>query len=115
MWNLTDAPGRRRRDPREWKEVFDMSTVSAQAPPTAAERPRWFSRVLVREMWASLAITAMWLAVLFCSIFGPDFVAISGAGASTTTIPSGIIVAFFAYLGTRVVARYGLSGPPDAD
>jgi hypothetical protein len=70
--------------------------------------------MLVREMWASLAIAAMWLAVLFCAIFGPDFVVSSGAGTSTTTIPSGILVAFFAYLGTRVVARYGLGGRPDA-
>jgi len=91
-----------------------MSTVSAQVPPTAAQRPRWYSRVLVREMWASLAISAMWLAVLFCSVFGPDLVASSGAGASTTSIPSGVVVAFFAYLGTRVVARHGLGAPADA-
>ena len=31
----------------------------------------------------------------------------SGSGASATTIPSAIFVALFAYLGTRVVARYG--------
>ena len=91
-----------------------MSTVSAQVPPAASKRPRWYSQMLVREMWASLAIASMWLSVLFCALFGPDFVTSSGAGTSTTTIPSGILVAFFAYLGTRVVARYGLGGPPDA-
>ena len=57
-------------------------------------------------MWASLAIVAMWLAVLFDAVWGPDFVS-STTGGSTTTIPSSIIVAVFAYLGTRVVARYG--------
>jgi len=86
-----------------------MSTVSAQAPSTASEGPRRYSQVLVRDMWASLAIVSMWLAVLFDALFGPDLVAASATNASTTTIPSAIIVAFFAYLGTRVVARYGFS------
>jgi multisubunit Na+/H+ antiporter MnhF subunit len=27
---------------------------------------------------------------------------------NTTTIPSAVVLALFAYLGTRVVARYGL-------
>jgi hypothetical protein len=48
----------------------------------------------------------MWLAVLFDAVWGPDFVS-STTGGSTTTIPSSIVVAVFAYLGTRVVARYG--------
>jgi hypothetical protein len=61
--------------------------------------------VLVPEMWASLAIVSMWLAVLFDALFGPDLVASSAA--NMTTIPSAVIVALFAYLGTRVVARYG--------
>jgi hypothetical protein len=38
--------------------------------------------------------------------FRSDFVS-SSSGGSTTTIPSAIVVAVFAYLGTRVVARYG--------
>jgi hypothetical protein len=57
-------------------------------------------------MWASLAIAVMWLAVLFDAIFGPDIVS-SDAGANTTRIPSAVVVALFAYLATRVVARYG--------
>ena len=84
-----------------------MPTVSVHAPPTAAEGRRWYSRVLVEDMWASLAIVSMWLAVLFDGLFGPDVVATSAAGTSTTTIPSAVIVALFAYLGTRVVARHG--------
>jgi len=87
-----------------------MSTVSPEATPAATkDAPRVRPRILVREAWASLAITAMWLAVLFAALFGPDFVTTSGAGATTTTIPSAVIVAVFAYLGTRVVARYGLN------
>lgn len=91
-----------------------MSTVSAPAPPAASEGPRWQSRVLVRDMWASLAIASMWLAVLFDALFGPDLVAASATNGSTTTIPSAVIVALFAYLGTRVVARYGFARPGDA-
>lgn len=91
-----------------------MSTVSAQAPPTASEGKRWYLNVLVRDMWASLAIASMWLAVLFDALFGPNLVTTSGTYASTTTIPSAIIVALFAYLGTRVVARYGFGRSGDA-
>jgi hypothetical protein len=58
------------------------------------------------EKWTSLAIAAMWLAVLFDAIFGPDFVSHSNDGNSTT-IPSAIFVAVFAYLATRVVAKHG--------
>ena len=58
----------------------------------------------LREMWASLAISMMWLAVLFDSVFGPDFV--SANTTSTTKIPSGIVVALFAVFGTRAVARF---------
>ena len=90
-----------------------MSTVTPVAPRAASERPRWSSRVLVREMWASLAIISMWLAVLFDALFGPDFV--STSGTNTTTIPSAVLVALFAYLCTRVVARYGFDRPRDTD
>jgi multisubunit Na+/H+ antiporter MnhF subunit len=48
----------------------------------------------------------MWLAVMFDAIWGPDFVSTSTSG-SMTRIPSAIVLAIFAYLGTRVVARYG--------
>jgi hypothetical protein len=66
-------------------------------------------------MWASLAIASMWLAVLFDAVFGPDLVASNGAGVNTTSIPSAVIVALFAYLGTRVVARYGFEREREGD
>jgi hypothetical protein len=49
----------------------------------------------------------MWLAVLFAAMFAPDIVSSSNDGNSTT-IPSGVVVALFAVIGTRVVAKYGL-------
>lgn len=63
----------------------------------------------VREMWASLSITAMWIAVACSAVWGPDFVSTTGGGTNTTTIPSGIAVAFLATIGTWAVAKYGLS------
>lgn len=76
----------------------------------ADEKERWQSRLLVPEMWASLAIVVMWLAVLFDAIYGPDIVATSGTPGATgtsTTVPSAVAVALFAFLGTWVVARHG--------
>jgi hypothetical protein len=65
-------------------------------------------------MWASLAIAVMWLAVLFDALFGPDIV--SSNVTSNTRVPSAVVVAFFAYLATRVVARYGFTrSRTDAD
>jgi hypothetical protein len=60
-------------------------------------------------MWASLAISVMWLAVLFDALFGPDIV--SNNATSTTRVPSAVVVALFAYLATRVTARYGFGLP----
>ena len=85
-----------------------MTTVSHEAPQASPRRRQWSSRSLAPEMWVSLAIAVMWLAVLFDALYGPDIVSTSGAGTNTTTIPSAVFVALFAYLGTRVVARYGL-------
>jgi hypothetical protein len=76
----------------------DMTTMSHERMPL---RHEWLQN---RDMWASLAISMMWLAVLFDSVFGPDFV--SANTSSTTRIPSGIVVALFAVLGTRAVARF---------
>ena len=70
-----------------------------------SEQPRPIARIAARQMWTSLAICVMWIVVLLDALFGPDF--ISNTATSSTTIPSAIFVALFAYLGTRVVAKYG--------
>jgi hypothetical protein len=69
------------------------------------ERPR-SARLLVPELWASVAIAVMWLAVLLTGVWGPDLVSKS-AGGDETIMPTVIPVALFAFLGTWVVARYG--------
>ena len=84
-----------------------MSTLSHQ--PTGLTQPtRSWTSLLTGELWASLAISMMWVAVLFTSVFGPDFVSTNGSGTQSTTIPSGILVAFFAFLGTASVAKHAL-------
>lgn len=81
-----------------------MATISHEPSRIGGER-RSFA-FLVPEMWASLAIVVMWLAVLFDAIFGPDIVNRT-AGGDSSSVPSAVAVALFAFLATWVVARYG--------
>jgi hypothetical protein len=83
-----------------------MATVATSSAEPSPEDGRRRLRLSVPEMWTSLAIAVIWLVVLFDALWGPDIIS-SSAGANFTRIPSAIVVAFFAYLATRVVARYG--------
>jgi hypothetical protein len=83
-----------------------MSTISHEPSGDVQEKRHWSLQVLVPEMWASLAIVVMWLAVLFDGVFGPDIVT-STAGGDHSTVPSAVAVALFASLATWVVAKYG--------
>jgi hypothetical protein len=89
-----------------------VSTLNepSKLTPEAHGWPEW---MLVREMWASLAISAMWLAVMLDSLFGPDMVFTNGTPGigNTTTIPSGVVLGLFALIGTWVVARYAFGRP----
>jgi hypothetical protein len=84
-----------------------MTTYSHEPSRAVPDRPRW-PQLVVRETWASLAISVMWLAVLFDAIFGPDIVT-SGVAGDRATVPSAVAVALFAFLATWVVAKYGLA------
>jgi hypothetical protein len=92
-----------------------MSSLSH--PPAKARRQEasWPAQILVAEMWASLAILAMWVAVAVSAVWGPDFVSTSAPGGSSTTIPSGILVAVFASVGTWAVAKHGFAHRSNAD
>ena len=83
-----------------------MSTISHGPSGALQERRRWFTQLLVPEMWASLTITVIWLAVLFAAVFGPDLVTTSAAG-DTVTVPSGVALGLFALFATWAVAKYG--------
>lgn len=83
-----------------------MSTISHEPSRAAQENQRRSLRFLVSEMWASLAIIVIWLSVLFDAVFGPDIVNTT-AGGDSSTVPSAVAVALFAFLATWVIARYG--------
>ena len=84
-----------------------MSTISHGSTAPLPEKRRFSSlRAVPSDLWASLAITVMWIAVTVDALWGPDFV--STTSTSSTTIPSAIILALFAWLGTKAVAKYGL-------
>jgi hypothetical protein len=61
------------------------------------------ARLFVPAFWGTLAIVAMWLAVLFDGVFGSDMVFNNTNGM--TTIPSAVLVALFAVIGTASVAK----------
>jgi hypothetical protein len=82
-----------------------MTTISQEPSRVAEEKRRW-SGLLVREMWASLAIAVIWLSVLFDAIYGPSIVSTTPGGTSSS-VPSAVAVALFAFLATWVVAKYG--------
>ena len=81
-------------------------TLASHESTRAGQGFSW-TQLLVREVAASLAIGVIWLAVLFDAVFGPNIVNTSASG-DTSSVPSAIVVSFFAFLATWVVARYGL-------
>jgi hypothetical protein len=83
-----------------------MTSVPHEPSRAVQEQPRLSRLLLVPELWASLTIVVMWLSVLFDAVYGPDIVS-HGVAGDTTTVPSAVVVALFAFLGTWVVARYG--------
>ena len=83
-----------------------MSSIP-HTPAGAAQEQSWASLFRLKEVWASLAITVMWIAVSVSAVWGPDLVGSSNDG-NHTTIPSGIFVALFASVGTWAVAKYAL-------
>lgn len=83
-----------------------MTTATHHQPPypPGAAVEGWAARLLVPEMWATVAIVAMWMAVLVVGVSGGDMV-FNNVDSSSTTIPSGVAVALFAAFGTGSVAK----------
>jgi hypothetical protein len=83
-----------------------MSMIPHPSAGTVPERG-WTVLLRARDMWASLAISAMWIAVAVASVWGPDAAFQSNDG-NGSTIPIGVFVALFASIGTWAVAKYVL-------
>ena len=83
-----------------------MTSISHEPTRRARERTPWIELLGITEIWASLAIITMWLAVLFDAVYGPNIVSTTPGGTSTS-VPSAIVVALFAFLATPSVARHG--------
>lgn len=79
------------------------ATMHEQSSARSPEDGR-ASRFLVPEMWATVSIVAMWLAVLCVGVWGGDMT-FRGADTSYTVMPSGVAVALFAAIGTGSVAK----------
>jgi hypothetical protein len=86
-----------------------LATISSPASESRGRRLRF----VVPEMWTSLAIGVIWLVVLVVALFGPDIV--SSSAGSFARVPSAVVVAFFAWLATWVIARHGFGHRGDAD
>ena len=85
-----------------------MSTISHE--PAASGRSAWIG---ARNMWASLAITAVWVVTALTALWGPNIESFD-VGGSHTTIPSGVVFALFALFATRSIARYGFERQSDS-
>ena len=64
-----------------------------------------FAWLRITEMWASLAISVMWLAVLFDAMFGPNITSTTPGGTSSS-VPSAVAVSLFATIGTWAPNAY---------
>ena len=88
-----------------------MSTIPTNVPAASSERRGWTERVLVEEMWASLAIVAIWFASvgLVGFVVWAVFVHERTPGSYSFTdrfmmTLITLIVMIFAYKATKIVA-----------
>ena len=82
-----------------------MTTIPHEPGASAGKRP-WTEFVGMTQMWATLAIVAIWLSVLICALFAPDIVN-NTAGGDHSTVPSGVVIALFAAIATWPIAWFG--------
>lgn len=85
-----------------------MATIQHQ-PAQPIHEQRSLRMPVGREVWASLTISIMWLTVLLDALFGPD-IETRGVAGDSAVIPSAVVLSFFVFLATWIVARYGFRG-----
>jgi hypothetical protein len=95
------------------KEV-PMTTLSHERHASRRPPSTLVAVLGLTQMWASLAIVVIWLAVLFTAIYGTDadLVTTSSSGDGGT-VPAVAIVALFASIATWAVAKHGFRDRAD--
>ena len=109
-------PGRARASHEDVRLPAHVTPASRHHAAAPASRPSTdkpvrqgiAARLLVPGFWATLSIVTMWLAVLFDGIFGNDMT--FSNPPNVTTIPSAVLVALFAVIGTSAVAKRAFGG-----
>ena len=81
-------------------------TSAAHEPMKPLSAPASTRRSWDAGVWPSLAIGMIWLVVGLDALFGPDIVTSNAAGTNTSSTPSAVVLALFAFLTSWVVARY---------
>jgi hypothetical protein len=77
-----------------------QSVPAETRPETQSPAPWW----RLSEIWGALAISAMWLAVIFVGVYGGDMT-FADASNGTTVIPVGAVVAVCAAFATASVSK----------
>lgn len=85
-----------------------MTTLSHESSP----KPTRLPSIVTPDMWPSLAIAVVWIAVLVDAVWGPNIETSNGAGTNTSSTPSAVALALFAFLTSWVVARYAYRRTP---
>jgi hypothetical protein len=86
-------------------------TSAAHEPMKPLAAPASTRRSWDAGVWPSLAIGMIWLVVGLDALFGPDIVTSNAAGTNTSSTPSAVVLALFAFLTSWVVARYAFRQP----
>jgi len=72
------------------------------------ERQNRFEGLELRHAYTAFAIASMWIAVALSCVYGTNIV--TTTVTDHAIVPSGIVVAFFAFLATIPVAAFGFRG-----
>jgi hypothetical protein len=81
-----------------------MSVTQAESAKTRPETQTSAAWWRLPEIWGTLAITAMWLAVTLVGVYGGDMTFASQSNG-TTVIPIGAVVAVCAAIATAAVSK----------
>jgi hypothetical protein len=82
-----------------------MASFSHEPSRLGHERRDW-SKLVTRDMWVSLAIMVIWIVVFADALYGPNIVS-STPGGTSSSVPSAVVVALFAFFTSWVVAKNG--------